>query len=105
MAKVDGDYKTVARDIFPSLLTASTGASLDIGSATINKTFILNNGTFNLPYDLSGAPKATGISLAAIIAEAGTSILESSDYLDCRSIYDAGRSIGATTYRVSDGNG
>ena len=70
-ALVKGDYKSVMKNLFPTLLLAVT-ANTDVNANT-NK-FILNGGTYNLPYDMKGNVIANGTSLAAIQTESGVTI-------------------------------
>lgn len=70
IAYVDGDYKTVAKQILPSIILAMTGAEnaqVEIGDGITTggsvgsdnrKKFVLNGGTYNLPYDKNGDPVA-----------------------------------------------
>ncbi|EKD44773.1 MAG: hypothetical protein ACD_71C00010G0005, partial [uncultured bacterium (gcode 4)] len=54
---VEGDYKSVAKDLFPTLLVAYSGTTVDMSGSIDNpnrKLFILNNGSYNLPYDMAG---------------------------------------------------
>gem|GEM_PF-7102196 len=56
-AIVEGDYKSVAKNLFPTLLVAYSGTSIDMSGSIDNpnrKLFILNNGSYNLPYDIAG---------------------------------------------------
>lgn len=50
-AVVKGDYKSVAKNLFPTLFLAVTGAtSFDVN---VNSgKFILDGGSYNLPYDM-----------------------------------------------------
>lgn len=65
-ALVKGDYKSVMINLFPTLMLAVTG-NTDVNINT-NK-FILNGGTFNLPYDMKGVLVANGTSLTNIQTE------------------------------------
>lgn len=50
-ALVQGDYKSIAKDLVPTLFLSLTGISpIDVNTNT-NK-FILNGGSYNLPYDM-----------------------------------------------------
>ena len=60
-ALVKGDYKSVMKNLFPTLLLAVT-ANTDVNTNT--QKFILDGGTFNLPYDIKGNVIANGTSLA-----------------------------------------
>lgn len=70
-ALLRGDYKSVMKDLFPTLVLAITG-NIDVNANT--QKFILNGGTFNLPYDMKGNVIANGTSLAAIQVEPGVTI-------------------------------
>jgi len=64
-AYVDGDYKTVAKNVLPSIVLAMTGAEnaqIEISDGITTggsvgsdnrKKFVVNGGSFNLPYDRS----------------------------------------------------
>lgn len=81
-AYVDGDYKTVAKNVLPSLLLAVTKGENDVveiaegvvtegSSGSENrKKFIVNQGTANLPYGEDGNVKAnTDLSFAEILSQ------------------------------------
>lgn len=70
-AVVKGDYKSIMKDLFPTLLLSVTGAtSFDANSGAIANKFILNGGSYNLPYDMKGVLVAnTDLSLASIQSE------------------------------------
>lgn len=70
-ALVKGDYKSVMKNLFPTLVLAITG-NIDVNTNT--QKFILNGGTFNLPYDMKGNVIANGTSLAALQVEPGVTI-------------------------------
>lgn len=70
-ALVKGDYKSIIKDLFPTLLLSVTGAaSFDANSGAIANKFILNGGSYNLPYDMKGVIVANAdLNLASIQSE------------------------------------
>ena len=56
-ALVSGDYKSLTKDLFPTILIAYSGSTTTDMSGATNPNrakFILNGGGFNLPYDMKG---------------------------------------------------
>lgn len=110
-AYVDGDYSPLAPDIVPSLVLAMSGTSDveirdGVGSGSENrKKFVVNASTLNLAYDLFGDPMATAPDFASILEESGVRIPRTSSYYDCRSVYEAGKSVGPGTYYMLDFDG
>lgn len=107
-AILQGDYKSVAKNILPTLLLA-TGATtaVEINSASgaaalANRNlFLFNNGYHNIPYSfIDGTPLSDGTTLTNLIIDAGTSFWQNSDYRDCTEIFTAGKWI--TPSGVSD---
>jgi type II secretory pathway pseudopilin PulG len=107
-ALVDGDYRTVSKYMLPSLISSRIDSIIElkdgVWSGTTNRTtFVLNGWKANLSYDFTGGPKInTTLDFSGILNEAGVTYLESSEYGSCQDIYEAGKSIGAGTYRILD---
>lgn len=51
-AAVKGDYKSITKDLFPTLLLAVTGSTSFTATGNTS-TFILNGGSYNLPYNMA----------------------------------------------------
>jgi prepilin-type N-terminal cleavage/methylation domain-containing protein len=107
-AYVDGDYKTVAPTVLPTLFLAlvQTG-SVDI---VVNSgAFILNKGSWNLLYDMQGSVvrQLTNASLGTILSESGvTNTFMNSSYTDCDSIKEEQKFLGSGSfYQVINENG
>jgi hypothetical protein len=74
-ALVKGDYRSVAKNLFPTLLLAVTGAtSFDVNANANMSKFILNEGNYNLPYDMKGNLVAGGVTFSGILAGLGVTI-------------------------------
>ena len=99
MALVRGDYKSVAKNLFPTLLLAVSWNTSFLVTANMSK-FILNNGTYNLPYDMTGNIKASGQDFTTISQEAWVNIETGGSYASCQEIYEAGRSMWSGTYQI-----
>ncbi|MDD5213570.1 MAG: FISUMP domain-containing protein [Candidatus Gracilibacteria bacterium] len=109
-----GDYQTVAKDILPTILLAtSTGTNnnVEISSGTtagnLNRlTFLANNSSLNLAYGNNlTTPISTRTSFDSIFSESGVIYSQYPGYSSCQEIYDAGRSVGSGTYQILDTNG
>lgn len=116
-AYVDGNYKTVAKNILPSLflaMTGTTGTQVEIqtgvttagsdGGANRRK-FIVNNGTSNLLYDMNRVPVSIAPDYDSILSQAGTDLPINTSYTSCQDIYEAGWSIGPGEYQISTSTG
>jgi prepilin-type N-terminal cleavage/methylation domain-containing protein len=66
-ALVKGDYKSIMKDLFPTLFLAVT---TDVDVNTNTHKFILSGGSYNLPYDMRGNLVANGTSLVTLQSEA-----------------------------------
>lgn len=98
-AYVEGDYKTVAKTVMPSIILAMTGAEGDqveisegivtagsVGSDN-RKKFVLNGGTFNLPYDKTGNPFVNADkTFAEVLTQTGVVTTGTSRYRSCLEI-------------------
>lgn len=115
-AYLDGDYKSVAPDILPSLMLAistSTGSYVEIGDgittgssngSSNRKKFILNGGKSNLPYGLDSFPVGnTTIAFTGIVAELGVIPTGSSRFRSCQDISEAGAWVGSGFYQTFTG--
>ena len=99
-AVVKGDYKSVAKNLFPTLLFAVTGStSFEVN--TNSGRFILNGGSYNLPYDMEGTTFANDtLDFTQIVAEMGVTIETGGNYISCLEVYEAGRSVGPGFYQI-----
>lgn len=108
-AIVSGDYKSVAKNLFPTLLVAFSGTTIDMNESVDNpnrKLFILNGGSYNLPYDMAGQLVANStVDFTGITTEAGVTIETGGNYFSCSEIYEAGMSMGSGTYQIVNASG
>lgn len=113
-AYVDGDYKTVAKNILPSLFLAMTGsANVEIGSGSLpgaenRKKFILNGSTTNLLYDMKNMMTSQNLLVngtGGFIFPITVDFLTNTSFLSCTEIAEAGKSIGAGEYQVRSSDG
>lgn len=101
MAYVDGDYQTLHDGFIPSIVFASdTGWDIE----TLSWAFIVDKGTFNIPYDGEGNKVYTASSLEDILTESWVSIPKFYGYLSCLEIYENGASMGSWVYMILDSN-
>lgn len=72
-AVVSGDYKSVAKDLFPTMIIAYSGTSSVDMSGSVSNTnrnkFIVNGGSLNLPYDLNGSVVQSATSFTNVTTE------------------------------------
>ncbi len=103
-AVVKGDYKSITKTLFPTLFLSLTGTT---ATATGNTDkFILNGGSYNLPYNMSWVPLTnSGLTLATLLTESWVTLEMGGSYLSCQEIYDAGRSMGSGTYQIVSSTG
>lgn len=112
-AYVDGDYKTVAKQILPSIILAMTGAEnaqVEIGDGATTggsvgsdnrKKFVVNGGSFNLPYDRSGDPVGNvDRTFAEVLTQTGVVTTGVSRYRSCLEITEGGAYVGPGEYQV-----
>lgn len=98
-AYVDGDYKTVAKNVLPSIVVAmsgSEGSFVEIGDGATTggsvgsdnrKKFVLNGGTYNLPYDKTGNPVGnTDRTFTEVLSQSGVVTTGLSRYRSCLEI-------------------
>ncbi|HBB27557.1 TPA: hypothetical protein DCZ36_03630 [Candidatus Gracilibacteria bacterium] len=104
-AVVKGDYKSIAKNLFPTLLLAVT-ANTDVNASS--GKFILNGGSYNLPYDMRGnLVSYTGaLTLTEMMnSDSGVTVETGGSYLSCLEAYEAGRSMGSGTYQIVNDSG
>jgi hypothetical protein len=110
---VDGDYKPIAKSLFPSLILAweytwSVEIHDNIITAssvwTINRQyFVLNWWSYNLPYDFTTLLPVKDwmtVWFTWIITEPGVILGTNSDYRDCNEIYEAWKSMWVWEYQI-----
>lgn len=101
IAYVDGDYKTPNDEFVPSILFASdTWWTLE----SLSGAFIVEKGTYNLPYNEEGQIVREAESLTGILQETGVSIPKFYGYYSCQEIYENGASMGSGVYMILDTN-
>ncbi|NUJ97716.1 hypothetical protein HGA92_02915 [Candidatus Gracilibacteria bacterium] len=108
IALVEGDYKSVSKNILPSLLIAYNGTgNIDISKEPFKNKFILNGFPYNLPYNLeNGTPfSASGVVLSSILIEQDEKIWQNIDYKSCEEICNAGKSLGDGEYQILTNTG
>ncbi len=107
------DYQTVAKDILPTILLATstwTNNNVEISSWTtawnLNRlTFLANNSSLNLAYwNNLTTPISTRTSFDSIFSESGVIYSQYPWYSSCQEIYDAWRSVWSGTYQILDTN-
>lgn len=99
-AYVDGDYQSTNIDWIPSIIFAyKNNAEL----STLSNKFIINNSSFNIPYDGEGIPQAKAVSLSQIVTWNESEIPKYYGYSSCGEIADNGMSMGSGTYRLDIG--
>lgn len=106
-ALLQGTYKTVTKNNLPSIVIAySSTTDLDITNATYKNTFILNNGTHNIPYSHdTGIPVSDGTVFASLLLDPTIDFWQNTDYTSCAAIYYAWKNIWAWEYQILDTNG
>lgn len=116
-AAVDWDYKTISRNLFPSLILAwSFTWTVEIhdwivtnGSTwSINRQyFVLNWWSYNLPYDFNTLLPATNwisVGYVWIISEPWVILWTNSSYKSCNEIYEDWKSMWIWEYQIVDIN-
>ena len=110
-AYVDGDYKTVAKNLFPSLLLAMTWTSnVEISSwvtiswsnwSTNRLKFIINWSYNNLPYGFSEwAPVVKATSFSWILNEIWVTIPADTTFPSCADIYNWNKYVWTWSYEL-----
>lgn len=104
VAILEGTYKTVAKDVLPTLMIAQQLTSnVDIQNVTIKNKFIFNRNSHNLPYDFeTGAPYSDGTTFSTILNDPTIDFWQNTDYVSCVEIWEAGKSIGSGNYQILD---
>lgn len=98
-ALVDGNYKSVSKNVLPTILLAlSSTLPIEISTASGSSNrnyFIFQDGYHTLPYDFdTGIPSSDGTSFSILLADAGISFWQNSDYRNCWEIFTAAKWIG-----------
>lgn len=103
-ALLQGNYKSVSRNILPSLMIADDiSGAVKVSEPSIQKKFILDNGSHNLPYNFeTWIPVSDGTNFDIIINDPNINFWQNVDYRTCDEIYESGKSIGTGTYELLD---
>jgi hypothetical protein len=111
IALLKWDYKTVAKNILPTIVLAinpSPGTDIDITNSTNKKKFIFDKLSHNLAYDFEDSlePTSDDTDLATLISEAETSgdFWQNVDYRTCSEIKEAAKSIWNWEYQYLNSN-
>ncbi|NUJ97717.1 hypothetical protein HGA92_02920 [Candidatus Gracilibacteria bacterium] len=107
IALLYGSYKTVAKNILPSIMIAHNGSgSVEITDNSYKNKFIVDGTRHNLPYNLeNGIPFSDGIGFSGVIDDINTRIPQNRDFENCNEIYEAGKSIGNGEYQILNSSG
>ncbi|PID87616.1 hypothetical protein CSB07_00340 [Candidatus Gracilibacteria bacterium] len=115
IALLAGDYKTVRKNIIPTIMLAYSGSlgenvevNNGVGDGGINRTlFIFDKGKHNLPYELVSPylPYSDGSSFLDIINDPSIEFWQNSDYRSCEEIKKAGKNTGNGIYQLLDNTG
>lgn len=107
IAILEGTYKTVAKNVLPSIMLAVTSSvSVDISLAGNASKFILNKGNHNLPYDLeTKAPYSDGTDLPTLLGDEKILLWQNTDYTSCVEIQNASKNIGNGEYQILNSSG
>lgn len=97
---VDWDYQQIGEFVPSMVFATSTWGEVD----TLSWKFILDWGTYNLPYDELWIPYSLDKAFADIIRETWITISKFAWYYTCQEIYENGSSMGSGTYIISDAN-
>lgn len=104
IALLSGTYKSVAKNVLPTLALALDGTTIPWGveihssdpSWTTNRTkFIFHKWAHNLPYSFIGDkdPYSDGSDFNTLITDGTIEYFQNSDFRSCTEIYEAGKSI------------
>jgi prepilin-type N-terminal cleavage/methylation domain-containing protein len=104
LALLSGTYKSVSKNILPTISLALDGVSIPggveihdgIGAGSSNRNrFIFNNGSRSLPYTFVNpyTPYSDGNTFANNISDTSIKYWQNSDYRNCTEIYESGKSI------------
>ncbi|MDQ7009215.1 MAG: prepilin-type N-terminal cleavage/methylation domain-containing protein [Candidatus Gracilibacteria bacterium] len=106
LSLVNGNYKSVAKNVLPTILVA-TGNTIDI--STNQNLFIFDNQEHNLAYDFKGnsEPVSDGTSFTVLLndAEQNGVFAQNSDFETCIEIKKAGKYIGDGEYQIRSSTG
>ncbi|MFK7779889.1 MAG: prepilin-type N-terminal cleavage/methylation domain-containing protein [Candidatus Gracilibacteria bacterium] len=111
----EGDYKTVSKNVLPSILLA-TGATTDveihdlIGNGTTNRNLFIFDGGLNLPYTIikPHLPLYAGENVDDVLSDGNINFWQNSDYRTCDEILEAAKMIhdsGLEEYQILDDTG
>ena len=101
---LEGDYKSVAKTILPTIIIAS-GSTSDINIADTNnkKLFIFNKWIHNLPYDFDWniIPTSDWTNFDDILSESieNKTFFQNTNYESCNEIKEDGKLIWSWTYQ------
>ena len=103
------NYKSVSKNILPSLLLAiDSESSIEIAdwvwSWTVNRNkFIFNNWKHNLPYTFTNPflPYSDDTSFDLLLSDSDINYNQIDDYKNCNEIYNAWKNIWTWTYQVN----
>ena len=100
-ALLEGDYKTVSKNVLPTIVIASPGwADREINDAvswwsTNRQLFVFNSWYHNLPYTHDGgtAPYSDGTAFTDLLNDPNIKFWQNSDFRDCDEILESGKHI------------
>lgn len=98
-AYVDGDYQTSSIEYLPSLVVAASEAT-DI-SVDYHK-FVVDKGTKNLAYDLTGVPYVWATDISEVLEEEGIEIPKYFWYASCEEISENWAYWWVGRYQITD---
>ena len=104
---LSGNYKSVSKNILPSITLANESWDLEINESIWNwddnrKLFLFNKVAYNLPYTFkwSREPYSKDVDFSVLLNEAETyDYWQNSDFTSCKEIYEANKSIGNWQYQ------
>lgn len=110
-AIVSWDYKSVSKNVLPSILLAHDSWDIEINSGSTlwaenRKLFIFNEVIYNLPYtfDWTGEPYSQWVDFDDLILKAEeNNYWQNSDFMSCEEIYNANKSIWDWQYQYING--
>lgn len=104
MALLDGTYKSVSKNILPTITLALDGTLIPgwveihdtIGAGSSNRQkFIFNGGIHNIPYTFIDpySPYSDGVTFTGALSDPSIQFWQNSDYRNCTEIYESWKSI------------
>ncbi len=104
-AIVQWDYKSVARNILPTIVLAAD-AETDI--STEKSKFLFDGSIYNIPYDI--VEPYTPISddtkdINSLLTDGNVTFWQNSDFRSCEEIIEANKFIGDWEYQILDSDG